>query len=197
MQIDAIFEQNKKNDVKTDLSKFDNSWYRVGAGTFRRVAWYFTNALLFKNPLNPISCSKVLLLRMFGAKVGKNVVIKPSVNIKYPWKLSIGNNSWIGEEVWIDNLDEITIGHNCCLSQGALLLCGSHEHKSVAFDLKIKPIILEDGVWIGARSIVLQGVTCKSHSILSANSVASTNLDVYSIYRGNPAHNVSHRVISY
>ena len=182
--------------MKTDLSKFNNSWYDIGASKSKLLVWYFTNALFFKNPLNPISSVKVLLLRMFGATIGNGVVIKPSVNIKYPWKLSVGDHTWIGEEVWIDNLDVISIGSNCCLSQGALLLCGSHDHKDVAFGLKIKPIILEDGVWIGAKSTVLQGVTCKSHSILSANSVASVNMEAYSIYRGNPAVIAGLRVIS-
>lgn len=160
------------------------------------LTWYFFNAIFFKNPLNPFSSLKVRILRLFGAKVGRGVVVKPSVNIKYPWKLTIGDFSWIGEDVWIDNLDTTIIGSNCCLSQGCLLLNGSHESREAAFGLKIKPIILEDGVWIGAKSIVLQGVTCKSHSILSANSVASHNLDAFAIYRGNPAQQVGLRVIS-
>lgn len=181
--------------LKIDLSKFDNSWYRVGGNSVKRLTWYFTNALFFKNAFNPSSCLKVMLLRMFGANIGKGVVIKPSVNIKYPWKLTIGNHSWIGEEVWIDNLDEVIIGNNCCISQGVLLECGSHDHRDSAFGLKIKPIILEDGVWIGARAVVLQGVICKEHSILTANSVASHLLESNSINRGNPAHNVSHRII--
>lgn len=171
----------------TDLSKFNNSWYQVGASYPKQFIWYFVNVLFFKSSFNPFSSLKVALLRAFGAKVGRGVVIKPSVNIKYPWKLSIGDYSWIGEEVWIDNLDQVKIGANCCISQGALLLCGSHNYRESAFGLKIKPITLEDGVWIGAKSVVLQGVTCRSHSILSAYSVAAKELEVYTIYRGNPA----------
>ena len=85
--------------IQTDLSKYDNSWYSTGAGKFKMVLWYFVNILFFMNPLNPISSLKVLLLRLFGAKIGRGVVIKPSVNIKYPWLLEIGDNSWIGERV--------------------------------------------------------------------------------------------------
>jgi len=132
---------------------------------------------------------------MFGAKIGANVVIKPSVNIKYPWKLTIGANSWIGENVWIDNLELVTIGENCCISQGALLLCGNHNFSTSTFDLIAKPIVLENGVWIGAKSIVSGGVTCFSHSILSIQSATSKDLKSFYIYRGNPAVEIKERKI--
>jgi len=132
---------------------------------------------------------------MFGAKIGKGVHIKPTVNIKYPWLLELGNYVWIGEKVWIDNLEKISIGNNVCLSQGAMLLTGNHNYKVSTFDLKIGGIILEDGVWIGARSVVCPDVTCHSHSILSVNSVATKDLEQYSIYQGNPAITVKERII--
>lgn len=97
--------------------------------------WYFVNVLFFINPMNPISGLKVFLLRLFGAKIGKGVVIKPGVNIKYPWLLTIGNNVWIGEKVWIDNLDNVTIANDVCISQDAILLCGNHNYKKSTFDL--------------------------------------------------------------
>lgn len=132
---------------------------------------------------------------MFGAKIGANVVIKPSVNIKYPWKLTIGANSWIGENVWIDNLELVTIGENCCISQGALLLCGNHNFSTSTFDLIAKPIVLENGVWVGAKSIVSGGVTCFSHSILSIQSATSKDLKSFCVYRGNPAVEIKERKI--
>lgn len=131
---------------------------------------------------------------MFGAKIAANVMIKPKVNIKYPWYLTIGKNAWIGENVWIDNLTEVTIGPNCCISQGALLLTGNHNYKSTLFDLMVAPITLEEGVWIGARSTVCPGVVCKSHAILTVNSVATQNLAPYSIYSGNPAQFIRNRL---
>jgi len=151
------------------------------------------NAFIFKSSWLPVSAIKVILLRIFGASIGKGVNIKPCVNIKYPWKLSIGNDTWIGENVWIDNLDTTAIGANCCISQGALLLCGNHNYKKDTFDLMIGKILLEDGVWIGAKATVCPGVTCKSHAILSAGSVATKNLEPYSIYQGNPAIKVRDR----
>lgn len=143
----------------------------------------------------PINSLKVNLLRAFGAKVGKGVVIKPCVNIKYPWKLEIGDYSWIGEEVWIDNLDEVVIGANCCISQGAMLLCGNHDYKRTDFQLIVKPINIEEGAWIGAKSVVCPGVNVKSHAVLSVQSTASSDLENYSIYKGNPAKKIKDRSI--
>ena len=182
-------------NLKSDFSKFKNKDFYPG-NLILRILWYLFSLFFFKSSWLPFSFFKVFILRIFGAKIGKSIVIKPSVNIKYPWKLSLGNHVWIGENVWIDNLDNVVIGNNVCISQGAFLLCGNHNYKKDSFDLITKPIIVEDGVWIGAKSTVLPGVTAKSHSILSAGSVTSKNLETYSVYRGNPAEKVSIRTIS-
>lgn len=182
--------------LETDLSKYNNDWFDEGAGILKRTCWYFTNVLFFMNPLNPISSIKVRLLRIFGAKIGKGVVIKPCVNIKYPWKLSIDDYTWIGEKVWIDNLDFVSIGKNCCLSQEVMLLCGNHNYKSVLFDLIVQPITLEDGVWLGARSTVAGGVTCRTHAVLAACSFVTKELAAYTIYRGNPCKETGKRTIN-
>ena len=180
--------------MKTNLASYNNAWYQPG-GRFKILLWYFINALFFINPLNPISSIKVLLLRLFGAKVGTGVHIKPSVNIKYPWLLDIGNNVWIGEHVWIDNLAKITIEDNVCISQGAMLLCGNHNYKKSTFDLQVNEITLKEGAWVGAKAVVCPGVTLNSHAILAVNSVATTNLEAYGIYQGNPAQKVRERNI--
>ena len=173
------------------LKKVNNAAYKtsidIGAGRLKQVCWYFVNVLFFKNAFNISSGFKVYLLRLFGASVGDGVVVKPAVNIKYPWKLVIGSHSWIGEEVWIDNLSNVLIGDSVTISQGALLLTGSHDHSKETFDFISSPIIIEDGAWIGARAVVVGGVTCHTHSILGINSVAESNLQPYIIYKGNPA----------
>jgi putative colanic acid biosynthesis acetyltransferase WcaF len=133
------------------------------------------------------SSFKVKLLRQFGATVGSGVVIKPDVNIKYPWFLEIGDDCWIGEGVWVDNLAKVTIGSNVVLSQGAYLLTGSHDYTKESFDLMLNEIILEDGVWIGAKATVCPGVVCKSHAVLAVGSVATKELKAFSVYQGNPA----------
>jgi putative colanic acid biosynthesis acetyltransferase WcaF len=181
---------------KVDFSKFNNDWYDPGKNSMIRIIWYFVNMAIFKSYLFPLYGVKASILRLFGAKIGRNFVIKPNVNIKYPWKLSIGNNVWIGEEVWIDNLDQIYIEDNVCVSQGAMLLTGNHNYKNSTFDLIINKIILKEGVWIGARSVVCPGVICNSHAILSVGSVANNELEAYTIYQGVPAVAVRKRVIT-
>ncbi len=136
-----------------------------------------------------------MVLKAFGARLGKNVVIKPRVNIKYPWKLQVGNNCWIGENVWIDNLGLVIIGDNVCLSQGAMLICGNHDYKKRTFDLIVGSITINEGAWIGAKAIVGPNTTVGSHAVLSLGSVASKNLEAYGIYRGNPAVKVKQRII--
>jgi putative colanic acid biosynthesis acetyltransferase WcaF len=161
----------------------------------KRVLWYVMSGLFFETAF-PLSGFKGLVLRLFGARIGRGVVIKPHVRIKYPWKLSIGDFSWIGEDVWIDNLEEVSIGANCCISQGALLLCGNHNYTKSTFDLMIAPITLEDGAWIGAKSTVCPGVMVQSHAVLTVGSVATKTLESYGIYSGNPAVKVKDRVIA-
>jgi putative colanic acid biosynthesis acetyltransferase WcaF len=157
------------------------------------LLWYFVNILFFINPLNPISSLKIWLLRLFGAKIGKGVLLKPCINIKYPWLLEIGNYVWIGENVWIDNLAKVRIKDNVCISQGAMLLCGNHNYKKPTFDLIVGEIHLHEGAWVGAKAVVCPGVTLNSHAILSLGSVANKDLDVYSIYQGNPAIKIRER----
>ena len=178
--------------MKTDLSKYNIDWYKPGSKLVR-LLWFYVNAIFMQSKFNPFSGLKVLLLRIFGAKIGRGIVIKPGVNVKYPWKLTLGDHVWMGENVWIDNLDDVIIGSNVCLSQGVMLLCGNHNFKKSTFDLMIGKIEIKDGVWIGAKSIVTQNVICESHSVLSVNSVASSNLESYVIYRGNPAKKVRDR----
>lgn len=169
-----------------DLGKFDNSWYSPGARP-KLIAWYLANMFFFKTSFPFPSNFKCLILRLFGGSVGSGVVIKPRVNIKYPWFLKIGDNSWVGENVWIDNLASVTIGKNVCLSQGSFILTGSHDYKSPSFDLLIGEIHIEDSVWVGAKSIVCPNVTCMAGSVLAVNSVATKNLDSDKVYQGNPA----------
>lgn len=181
---------------KVDLGRFDNSkTFEPGAGLVKRTAWYFVNALLFQNPAFPFRSPKPHLLRLFGARVGKGVVIHPGVNIKFPWKLAIGDHSWIGQRAWLDNLDQLTVGDNVVISQGAMIIQGSHDYKKVDYPTYTRPVVLEEGSWVGAGSIVTLGVTLHSHAVLSAGSVATKDLDAYTVYRGNPAVPVRERSI--
>lgn len=180
---------------QTNHSQFDNSWYKPGKNFAIRSLWYCFNSLLLKSGL-PGTGWRIGLLRLFGAHIGHSVVMKPHVNIKYPWRLKIGNYTWIGEYVWIDNLGNVSIGSHCCLSQGSMLLCGNHHYGKSSFDLMVGDIAIEDGAWIGAKAIVCPGAMCKTHSVLTTGSVGSGELEAYGIYTGNPAQKIRERVIS-
>ena len=183
-----------KTKLEVQLNEFDNSWYRP-ASRGKICLWLIINAIFFNNSLAVFNGFKCFLLKLFGAKIGKGVLIKPSVNIKYPWFLSIGDYCWIGEKVWIDNLTHVSIGNNVCISQGAMLLTGNHDFKAIAFNLIVKPIVLEDGVWIGAKSVVCPGVYCETHSVLTVQSTITKRMKAYHIYQGNPAQAIKLREI--
>jgi putative colanic acid biosynthesis acetyltransferase WcaF len=159
------------------------------------VLWFVVNAVFLHSYLPLPASFKCFILRVFGAKIGVKVMIKPNVNIKYPWLLTVGDYVWIGEGVWIDSLDEVIIGNNCCLSQGVMLLTGNHDYTRSSFDLRVGKIVLEEGVWIGAKSVVCPNVTCYSHAVLTVNSVAVKDLEPYGIYQGNPAQWIRERKI--
>jgi putative colanic acid biosynthesis acetyltransferase WcaF len=178
-----------------DLASFRVAGYSPGAGVLRRALWYFVNAVVFASFLFPVYGPKRMLLRLFGARIGSGVVIKPRVNIKHPWRLSVGDQSWIGESVWIDNLVEVGIGSNVCISQDAYLLTGNHDYKDPHFGLIVQEITIEDGVWIGARAIVCPGVHVGRGAVVTVGSVLQKNAEPFGIYRGNPAERIRDRVL--
>lgn len=182
--------------MQTQLKKsFNKKGYNCGGSSFKIMCWYAVSVLFFKSGLMPFSSILVLILRLFGAKIGKDVRIKPGLYVRYPWNLSMGDHSWLAD-CYIENLDKVVIGKNVCISQQAMLLTGNHNYKSVDFELSTKPILLKDGVWIGAKAIVCPGVTANSHAMLTTGSIASKDLDPYYIYMGNPAFRIRRREIS-
>lgn len=181
--------------MEVELEKFGTGNFDKGASFLKIILWYFVNALIVRASWNPFMRIKISLLKVFGAKIGKGLIIKNNVCIKFPWKLTIGDNVWLGENCWIDNLDYVTIGNNVCISQGALLLTGNHDYTLSMFDYRNAPIVIEDGAWIGAKTIVCPGVTAKSHSILTVGSIATKDMEKYGIYQGNPAKKIRERII--
>ena len=169
-----------------ELNTFKNDWFKPGSKT-KIFLWMIVSFLFLRTPFPWPFFLKKWMLYLFGCKFGKGLVIKPNVNIKYPWRLRLGDHVWIGEDVWIDNLANVTIDSNVCISQGAMLLTGNHDYKSKSFDLIIGEINLKEGVWIGAKSIVCPGVVCNEASVLSVGSVATNHLKPNKIYQGNPA----------
>ncbi len=130
--------------MKSELSKYNNSHYFPGS-KLKIIVWFLVNMCFFKSNFPFPSFLKKILLEIFGAKVGKGVVFKNNINIKYPWMLSIGSHVWIGENVWIDNLCQVIIEDNVCISQGAMLLTGNRDCKISTFALGLGEIVLEEG----------------------------------------------------
>jgi putative colanic acid biosynthesis acetyltransferase WcaF len=177
-----------------DLSAYDNGWYSPGRTSLVRAVWFFVGSPLLSSRINPLSSVRRFLLRIFGGQIGPNVVVKPGVQVKYPWHLVAGANSWIGENVWIDNLCPVTIGSNVCISQGAYLCTGNHDWSDPGFGLIVKPIIVGNGAWVGAKSIVSPGVEIGECAIAAAGSVVTKDIPAFEIHAGNPAHFIRHRV---
>lgn len=185
---------NKK--VKVDLGSFTTGDFDKGAGKIKIALWFIVNALIVRASWNPFMGIKTWLLRLFGAKIGKGLVIKNNVIIKSPWNLTIGDNVWLGEYCWIDNLDKVAIGNNVCISQGAMILTGNHDYTISSFPYRNAPVTIEDGAWVGAKTIVCPGITVHTNAILTAGSIATQDMEAGYIYQGNPAQKIRERVIS-
>jgi putative colanic acid biosynthesis acetyltransferase WcaF len=181
------FEIRIMEFTKTDLASFSSGNFDRGAGLFKESLWLLVSLFLFR--LCPVSLSalKRTTLRAFGAKIGRGVVIKPQVKVTFPWKLEVGDHVWLGEECWLLNLEKIVIKSNVCISQRAFLCTGSHNYKLSTFDLITKPISVGDGAWIGAGAWVGPGVKVGDEAVLTACSVASSDLEAGGIFKGNPA----------
>jgi putative colanic acid biosynthesis acetyltransferase WcaF len=182
--------------LPVDLSRYTVGRFDRGAGVVKEGLWLVISLILFRLCPFSFSALKCTVLRAFGASIGRNVTIKPQVKITFPWKLTVGDHVWLGEECWLLNLERLVIGSHVSISQRVFLCTGSHNYKRTTFDLITRPITLEDGVWIGAGCWVGPGVTLGSHAVLTAGSVATKNLAAHGIYRGNPAVLVKPRVIS-
>jgi putative colanic acid biosynthesis acetyltransferase WcaF len=176
-----------------DLSAYDHRGYHPGRGPLVRLLWYACNAICFASWLVPFSGPKRWLLRRFGATVGRGVVIKPRVNIKHPWRLRVGDHCWIGEGAWIDNLLDVSLGDNVCVSQNAYLLTGNHDYKDRRFGFLGAPVVLGDGSWVGAFAIVCPGAELARNSILTVASVLRGKTEPDGIHAGNPATRVRER----
>lgn len=159
-----------------ELSQFTSKDFDRGASKLKEGLWILVKCVFFLNPLPLPSRLRCTLLRLFGAKVGKNVVIRSRANISFPWRLTIGNNTWIGEQVEILTLAPVTVGSNVCISQRAFLCTGSHDFRSASFDLITRPISIEDHSWIASSSFIAPGVTVERGAMVGAGVTVTTDV---------------------
>lgn len=155
--------------------------------------WYLCKCIFFLSVLPwPIGVKRSLL-RIFGATVGRGVVIKPRVNIHFPWKLQIGDHCWLGEECWLLNFEPIVLRDHVCVSQGALLCTGNHDFREVDFAYRNAPIHVGRGAWIGAKVFLAPGVTVGEYAVATAGSVVVDDLPANQVCSGNPCRPVRTR----
>jgi putative colanic acid biosynthesis acetyltransferase WcaF len=169
------------------LDLYDNSDFNRGAGRIKESLWILCKCLFFLNPFPWPSSLRVFLLRLFGARLGSNIVIRSGVNISFPWRFTAGNHVWLGEDVSILSLAPVTLGSHVCISQRSFLCTGSHAWKNDTFDLLTLPITVEDQVWIAAQAFIGPGVRIGQGSIVGAGTVLMKTLPPDSVAKGNPA----------
>ena len=158
--------------IRRSLSGFTGSGYVKGRSAPVRAAWLAVSGLVVTRWWCP-NVARVWLLRAFGARIGTGCLIRHRVRIHWPWKLVVGDHSWIGEDAWILNLEPVTLGDDVCISQAVLLCTGSHSPHSPTFEFDNGPIVIRDGVWIAARSTVLRGVEIGERAIIGATALVT------------------------
>jgi putative colanic acid biosynthesis acetyltransferase WcaF len=155
--------------------------------------WWIVERLLFRPSPQAMYGWRVFLLRSFGANIGKNVILRPSVAIVYPWHLSIGDYSWIGDDVVLYTLGRISIGCHTVVSQRSYLCAGSHNSNHLSFTITNDPIVIEDECWVASDVFVCPGVTIGFGTIVAARSTVTRSLPSDSVAMGSPARIVALR----
>lgn len=173
MSVDAA-DVDRPAAVARSLRSFTGAGYDKGRTVLWQAAWFATLNLVFVKWWLPPRL-RPPILRAFGATVGERVLIRHRVRVQWPWKLSIGDDCWIGEGAWLLNLEPITLEHDVCISQEAFLCTGSHRHKDPAFEFDNAPIRVEAGAWVAARAVVLRGSVVPASTVVAANRVAAAD----------------------
>lgn len=175
-----------------NLQKYDQRWFDRGRPGWYILLWWFVQAIVFPitpQPLNKVRCG---VLRLFGAKIGKNVLIRPTARFTYPWKVQIEDYSWIGDNVVFYSLDRISIGSHCVISQKSYLCTGSHDPHDPAFGLEIGEIAIGNGAWIATDCFIAPGVQIGANAVIGARSSVFSSMPEQTVCWGTPCR--SHRV---
>jgi putative colanic acid biosynthesis acetyltransferase WcaF len=155
--------------------------------------WWLVQATAFRWSPQFLYGFRRQLLRMFGASVGERVLIRPTVKVTYPWKVTIEDDAWIGDDVTLYSLGEIIIGHDAVISQKSYLCTGSHDTQSSSFDIFSKPIVIGPMAWIATDVFVAPGITVGEGTVVGVRSTVLKDLPAYMVCFGNPAAPVKSR----
>ncbi|HXA01673.1 MAG TPA: putative colanic acid biosynthesis acetyltransferase [Cytophagaceae bacterium] len=176
-----------------DLSSFKMDKNFRGRPALVVQLWWLIDSLFFRTSPQVFYGWRNMLLRLFGAKIGKHVIIRPTARITYPWKLEIGDYSWIGDDVVLYSLGRINIGKNSVVSQKSYLCAGNHDYTKSSFDIFSSPITVEDEVWIATDVFVGPGVTIGKGAVVGARSSVFKSVEGGNVYAGNPLKMVKKR----
>lgn len=175
------------------LDQYDQNWYSRGRSGWMVLLWWFVQGSIFRFSIHTMYGWRNWLLQIFGAKIGKGVKVRSTAKFTYPWKVSIGDYSWIGDHVELYSLDRIDVGCHCVISQHAYLCTGSHKLNDPAFGLETKPIQVKDGAWIASDVFIYPGVTMHEMSVAGARSTILKDIPVNEIHAGYPARFIKER----
>lgn len=176
----------KSTQAWVDLRKYDQSGFDRGKPGWFILLWWLVQAIAFPltpHPFNNIRCG---ILRLFGAQIGRGVIIRPTARFTYPWKVAIGDYSWIGDDVVLYSLDRIEIGEHCVISQKSYLCTGSHDIHDPAFGLQTAPIAIAPGVWVATDCFIGPGVAIGANTVIGARSSVFSDLPAGQICLGTP-----------
>jgi putative colanic acid biosynthesis acetyltransferase WcaF len=155
--------------------------------------WWLVQSTLFAMSPQGMYGWRVWLLRLFGARIGRGAIIRPSVRIPYPWKLTLGDHCHIGDEVRLYSLGEIDIGDCTVVSQRSYICTGSHDYLSPTFDLFAKKIVIEAEAWVAMDVFVAPGVTIGRGAVVGARSSVFHDVPPGTVSMGTPAKVVGQR----
>jgi putative colanic acid biosynthesis acetyltransferase WcaF len=169
-----------------DLREYDQASFDRGRSSPLILLWWLVQAIAFPLSLHNMDGFRCAVLRLFGAKIGVRVKIRPTVRITYPWKVEIGDYSWIGDDVVLYSIDRIAIGSHCVISQKCYLCTGSHDHRDRAFRLLTAPIAIGNGVWIATDCFIAPKVNIGSNSVIGARSTVWGDIPEQQVAWGSP-----------
>jgi putative colanic acid biosynthesis acetyltransferase WcaF len=169
-----------------DLSRFRVPRDFRGRGVIRTQLWWTAHATLFRLSPKFMYRFRRVLLRCFGARIGRGVLIRPTATITYPWKLAIGDHSWLGDETVVYNLAQVNIGSNVAIAHRVYLCTGCHSTDKVTFDITGSPIIVEDEVWLADDVFVGPGVSIGRGAVIGARSSVYKDMPGGMICYGSP-----------
>lgn len=169
-----------------DLRQYDQAGFDRGRPGWYVLLWWLVQGVAFPLTPHPFNSLRCQLLRLFGAKIGKAVLIRPTARFTYPWKVEIGDYSWIGDDVVFYSLEPIQIGEHCVISQKSYLCTGSHNAQDPNFGLLTAPIAIGNGVWIATDCFIGAGVQIGANALIGARSSVFSSLPEQQVCWGTP-----------